>query len=202
MQSENVDSAQSAERVTRSTRKRKKNGKNSVQEPAPESGPNHLGDIRQRLAFMCQDLRTFSANADAAERLNASVHAHFLGPPYLSADDAEFVRSCDLATLRGADAPPASGGSSQQQAKETLPKFLEKGMDDLVKARKAKSERGEEGGRDFVVCTSHDLAPLLQEACAFPKEYFETRAFREAYKRWEKEVRKAAKKGRGGAGPV
>ncbi|KAI0807087.1 hypothetical protein C8Q74DRAFT_1362633 [Fomes fomentarius] len=72
------------------------------------STDQELAKIRQRLAFLTHDLRTFSANADAAERLNTSVHAHFLGPPYLSPNDAGL--------------------------------FLEKGMDALVAARKAKSE--------------------------------------------------------------
>ncbi|KAI0723468.1 hypothetical protein C8Q76DRAFT_723011 [Earliella scabrosa] len=178
-----------------------------------------LARVRQGLAFLCHDLRTFSANADAAARLNASVHAHFLGAPYLSAADADFVHSCALSALRlglGESDPLAerggSGSGPQAQAQvagrqpepETLPQFLEKSMDALMQTRKAKSERdaadgGGKQARDFVVCTSHDLAPLLQEACGFPKQYFETRAFKDAYKRWEKEVRKAAKKGRGPA---
>ncbi|KAI0716011.1 hypothetical protein C8T65DRAFT_572464 [Cerioporus squamosus] len=150
-------------------------------------------DIRQQLAFLCHDLRTFSANKDAAQRLNSSVHAHFLGPPYLSPQDAKFVHTCDLALLRG---PSASSvpTSNATRPKVTLPTYLEEGVDALIKARRAKGEHDPDVERDFVLCTSHDLAPLLQEACGFSKQHFETRTFKDAYKRWEKNVRKTERK--------
>ncbi|KAI8996365.1 hypothetical protein BD414DRAFT_477707 [Trametes punicea] len=160
---------------------------------------NDMTDIRQRLAFLCHDLRTFSAREDAALRLNSSVHAHFLGPPYLSEGQAEFVKGSMLSDLR-----PSSTGPSESQSRQagktdsgadddsqmTLAGFLDRRMAALVAARRAKGED------DFVLCTSHDLAPLLQEACGLSKQDFETRAFRDAYKRWEKEVRKGNKKGK------
>ncbi|KAI0349640.1 hypothetical protein OH77DRAFT_1431837 [Trametes cingulata] len=186
------------------------------------AGPHEqdVAAIRQRLAVLCQDLRTFSASEDAALRLNTSVHAHFLGPPYLSEAQAEYVRAMTVGELRrgttgepeattrsrrpgepSGEGPESSAGQGDDS--KTLSAFLEEGMAALVAARRAKSERavGEDGGgeRDFVMCTSHDLAPLLQEACGFPKQHFETRAFKDAYKRWEKEVRKASKKGKGQA---
>lgn len=163
-----------------------------------DESAQRLAKIRQRLGFLCHDLRTFSANTHAAERLNSSVHAHFLGPPYLSPEDALYVQAYDVAILRSPEAAPDSESSGSGPRKRTLAQFLERGIDVLVETRRAKGE----AARDFVMCTSHDLAPLLQEACGFPKQYFETRAFKDAYQRWEKEVRKAAKKGRGAPGPV
>ncbi|RPD63060.1 hypothetical protein L226DRAFT_607764 [Lentinus tigrinus ALCF2SS1-7] len=155
-----------------------------------------LAAIQQRLAFLCHDLRTFSTNEDAVQRLSTSVHTHFLGSPYLSPQDAQFVQTCDLALLRGPNVSSVSGNTGDiARATLTLPTYLEEGMDELVKARRAKSEHDPDVKRDFVLCTSHDLAPLLQEACGFSKQYFETRAFKAAYKRWEKDVRKAEKKG-------
>ncbi|KAI0052773.1 hypothetical protein FA95DRAFT_1553040 [Auriscalpium vulgare] len=65
----------------------------------------------------------------------------------------------------------------------------------LLEARRAKAALEGQGQEklDFVLCTSHDLAPLLQEACGLPKQHFETRVFKDAYARWEKDLRKAAK---------
>ncbi|KAI9064157.1 hypothetical protein FKP32DRAFT_1591568 [Trametes sanguinea] len=157
-----------------------------------------IESIRQRLAFLCHDLRTFSANEDAELRLNTSVHTHFLGPPYLTESQTDLVQSCPLSKLRlpnhnQAQSTPSAGETSPSSASDpdgdkTLSAFLDARMAALVAARKAKSEN------DFVLCTSHDLAPLLQEACGFSKQHFETRAFKDAYKRWTKEVKKANKK--------
>ncbi|KAI0373589.1 hypothetical protein BV20DRAFT_937433, partial [Pilatotrama ljubarskyi] len=158
-----------------------------------------LERTRQRLAFLCHDLRTFTSNPDAARRLNTSVYPHFIGPPYLTEEDAQIALSYDVRMLRGAsetalldESTPSAEGS------KTLATFLEDGVADLVAARKAKGNNDDRRAeRDFVLCTSHDLAPLLQDACGFSKEYFETRAFRDGYQRWGKEVRKANKKTKG-----
>ena len=88
---------------------------------------------------------------------------------------------------------PTNREESAKPCKQTLAQFLEKGISDLMVARRVKG--GEAGaGDDFIVCTSHDLAPLLLEACALPKQHFETRVFKDSYKRWEKDARKAEKK--------
>ncbi|KAL7280824.1 hypothetical protein ACG7TL_005768 [Trametes sanguinea] len=143
----------------------------------PTQTDKEMDTIRQRLAFLCHDLRTFSANEDAELRLNTSLHTHFLGRP----------------TSRRARRSSPSQASELSSAtdtdgEKTLRVFLDERTAALVAARKAKSEN------DFVLCTSHDLAPLLQEACGFSKQHFETRAFKDAYKRWVKEVKKVSKK--------
>ncbi|KAH9850559.1 hypothetical protein C2E23DRAFT_834424 [Lenzites betulinus] len=154
--------------------------------------------VRQRLAFLCHDLRTFTSNPEAAQRLNTSVYPHFIGPPYLTEEEAQFAIAHDVRTLRGAgSASPPDETAHNVGGSKTLATFLEEGVAALVAARKAKGDGEGRGGRDFVLCTSHDLAPLLQEACGFSKEYFETRAFKDLYQRWGKEVRKANKKGKG-----
>ncbi|KAI0781251.1 hypothetical protein BD413DRAFT_600650 [Trametes elegans] len=161
-------------------------------------------NICQRLAFLCHDLRTFTGNAEAARRLDGSLRAHFLGPPYLSEADAEYARGRDQRTLRGAGHPEHAPSSDAKQSSEggspqTLGAYLEECVAKVMAARKAKGADNDEGGasRDLVLCTSHDLAPLLQEACGSTRQHFETRAFKDAYKRWEKEVRKAGQKGKG-----
>ncbi|KAI0077416.1 hypothetical protein K474DRAFT_1085165 [Panus rudis PR-1116 ss-1] len=145
-------------------------------------------------ACICQYLRTFTDNTAAAHRLDSSVYPHFIGPPYLSEEDAQFVHSCDLQTLRGTSqrTSPEEGIRAQ-----TLFTYLEDRMAALVNVRRAKKgSNGADGdtGRDFVLCTSHDLAPILQEAVGFEKQHFETRTFKTAYKKWEKEVRKGLAK--------
>lgn len=97
--------------------------------------------------------------------------------------------------MRYAGSAPDDTATEESGGSKTLATFLEDGVANLVAARDAKSDN--RGMRDFVLCTSHDLAPLLQEACGLSKEHFGTRAFKDAYKRWEKEVRKAEKKGKG-----
>ncbi|KAI0324578.1 hypothetical protein GY45DRAFT_1331391 [Cubamyces sp. BRFM 1775] len=160
-------------------------------------------DIRRHLGFLCHDLRTFTSNRGAADRLNASVHPHFIGPPYLTEQDATTALSSTLQALRNADCrrdahvPNSELDTGVGAAGSiTLSAFLEQRTAEVIAAREAK--RSGEGGkaRDFVLCTSHDLAPILVEACGFPKEYFETRAFKDAYKRWETMLRKAKKKGK------
>ncbi|KAH9903386.1 hypothetical protein C8Q73DRAFT_674482 [Cubamyces lactineus] len=156
-------------------------------------------DIRQHLGFLCHDLRTFTSNRAAAERLNTSVHLHFIGPPYLTEQDAQTALSSTLQTLRNADGdrgahvPNSDAGAAGSL---TLSAFLEEKIAQVIAAREAKRSADNGKARDFVLCTSHDLAPILLEACAFPKEYFETRAFKDAYKRWEAGLRKAKKKGK------
>lgn len=128
------------------------------------------------------------------------MYPHFIGPPYLTEDHAQYALRCALRTLRYAGRTPAPDDTATEESggSKTLATFLEDGVANLVAARDAKSDSGNNCGmRDFVLCTSHDLAPLLQEACGFSKEHFGTRAFKDAYKRWEKEVRKAEKKGKG-----
>ena len=165
----------------------------AIQEISPDQ---KVEKIRQRLAFLCHDLRTFAANNEAMQRLNASLYPHFLGPPYLSEDEAAFALSSDLYTLRNVGSPLSRDIDAHTERCKSLAVFLEEGMTAIMAAREAKHDE-ERRERDFVLCTSHDLAPLLQEACAFPKQHFETRAFKDAYKRWEKELRKANKKGKG-----
>lgn len=99
--------------------------------------------------------------------------------------------------MRYAGSAPDDTATEESGGSKTLATFLEDGVANLVAARDAKSDSDNRGMRDFVLCTSHDLAPLLQQACGFSKEHFGTRAFKDAYKRWEKEVRKAEKKGKG-----
>lgn len=57
---------------------------------------------------------------------------------------------------------------------------------------KMKGEK-EDGRRDFGVCTSHDLAPIVARVFAIPKGFDEEKAFRAAYKAFEKEWRKKTK---------
>ncbi|KAI8996375.1 hypothetical protein BD414DRAFT_520288 [Trametes punicea] len=156
-----------------------------------------VGDVRQQLAFLCHDLRTFTGNPAAAQRLNTSVYPHFIGPPYLSEEEAQFALSSNVSTLRGAGtAQPDGGSGAVEDESKTLMQFLEEGLTSLMAARRNKDNEEKGGGRDFVLCTSHDLAPLLQEACGFTKQQFETRAFKDAYKGWEKGLRKANRKGK------
>ncbi|CDO68116.1 hypothetical protein BN946_scf185044.g24 [Trametes cinnabarina] len=120
-------------------------------------------------------------------------------PPYLTEEDAQIVLSYDVCMLRSASRAALLDESAiSAEGSKTLTTFLEDGVADLVAARKAKGNNDDQRAeRDFVLCTSHDLAPLLQEACGFTKGYFETRAFRDGYRRWGKEVRKANKKTKG-----
>ena len=108
----------------------------------------------------------------------------------MSTDDANFVLDCELRTLRQGPASHEHASTDSQ----TSAAFMETRMESLMTARREKAGPGA-AARDFVMCTSHDLAPLLVEACAFPKDYFKTKVFKQAYKRWEKDIQKAARKG-------
>ncbi|KAI0795784.1 hypothetical protein C8Q75DRAFT_467832 [Abortiporus biennis] len=176
-------------------------------QPIPTTeDPSSIAELRQRLAFLCHDLQSFSSNDIIATRLNSSIYTFMIGPPYLSEEEANFLLSCDLATLRNRNSSPSESSSSSTDhncgtlistaSKRTLSQFLEKGLDNVIAARRKKSQRELNSTKDFVMCTSHDLAPLLQEACAFDKSDFETKAFRSAYKQWEKGVKRAAKAGK------
>ena len=123
------------------------------------------------------------------------MYPHFIGPPYLTEQDAQTALSSTLQALRNADSRRVPDSDAGVAGSITLSAFLEERTAEVIAAREAKRS-SESGGkaRDFVLCTSHDLAPILLEACGFPKEYFETRAFKDAYKRWETGLRKAKKK--------
>lgn len=149
-------------------------------------------EIRQRLAFLCHDLRTFADYPDARERLESSTHAHFIGPPYFSVDDAVSVLGCPLSSLQ---ARPQPSSSLPHSTSPTLRDFLEEHMASLIQSRRDQSQRTRSDAvkHDFVLCTSHDLAPSLQKACGFSKEFFGTRTFKAAYRTWKKEVQQTSR---------
>lgn len=75
-------------------------------------------------------------------------------------------------------------------------------MKNLMDAKQTKFERDVVSGSmpDYVLCTSHDLAPILQAALSVEKGFAESKAFKQAYKEWQKGLRKAAKKSKGSGG--
>ncbi|KAL4250979.1 hypothetical protein ABKN59_006602 [Abortiporus biennis] len=170
--------------------KRRQTKEKQAQSIPTTEDPSSIAELRQRLAFLCHDLQSFSSNDIIATRLNSSIYTFMIGPPYLSEEEANFLLSCDLATLRNRNSSPSESSSSSTDHN------CEKGLDNVIAARRKKSQRELNSTKDFVMCTSHDLAPLLQEACAFDKSDFETKAFRSAYKQWEKGVKRAAKAGK------
>ncbi|RDB29112.1 hypothetical protein Hypma_014935 [Hypsizygus marmoreus] len=125
-------------------------------------------------------MRTFNTNAKAESRLSTSVWPHGIGPPYIAEDEARTALALTLAELRNPSNPPSVDH-------RTLKAFIDEEVDKIVAARRAK-QASSDGAPDFVLCASHNLAPIIQEAAGLEKGFHESKAFKKEYKSWEKSV--------------
>ena len=71
-----------------------------------------------------------------------------------------------------------------ENVSKSLGAFLDEQMSVIVRNR-AKN-RGGDKKPDFVLCTSHDLAPLLQTALGLERGFDEAKEFKSAYKKWDR----------------
>lgn len=146
-------------------------------------------ELRQRLAFLAHDMRTYSNRPDAESRLSSSIWPHCIGPPYLNEDEISTAMST---TLHSWKTRRESRSLSEEDAGLTLNQYLDREVGKVVESRRLKASRDtdQETRADFVICTSHDLAPILQRALGLDRGFHESKAFKKGCKAWEKEVRK------------
>lgn len=142
-------------------------------------------DIRKKLSFLAHDMRTFSTNGKAESRLSTSIWPHGVGPPYLAEDKVDVALSLTLSELRS----PARVPRTQVDpiGNLTLSEFITKEVEKVIAGRRQKQTSNDV---DFVLCTSHNLAPIIQEALGLEKGYHESKSFKKGYKAWEKSLEK------------
>jgi len=132
--------------------------------------------LKIRLSFLAHDLRTFQSNNHANDRLSASVAPHNIGPPYLTEQEALEALATPLHKFRSTNNP------NHKFSEEKLGTFLDKGLREVLHKRHTKN-----GNKpDFVLCTSHDLAPLLQAALGLERGFDDAKEFKRSYKAWSK----------------
>jgi hypothetical protein len=139
--------------------------------------------MRLKLSFLVHDLRTFKDNPEAENRLNNSISLHHIGPPYLT--DLEATEA--LATPLGAFRALSKNSKHNVDDQETLGTFMDNKMQEIFQNRRLK---GREGGakHDFVLCTSHDLEPMMKTALCLECRFGSSKQFKCAYANWTKNI--------------
>jgi hypothetical protein len=138
--------------------------------------------LKLRLSFLAHDLRTFQSNphADSEARLSASIAPHNrIGPPYLTEQEAVEALAKPLHEFRSIDNPK---GKFLEDVSEKLGTFLDKRLGEILHRRH--ENKGDKP--DFVLCASHDLAPLLQAALCLERGFDDTKEFKRLYRHWSK----------------
>ena len=142
---------------------------------------NDIQILKLRLSFLAHDLRTFQSNPCAEARLSTSIALHNIGPPYLNEQDAVVALGTPLHKFRSID-NPKSKFPGDVSVLETLGTFLDKRLGEVLHKRHSNS-----GDKPFfVLCTSHDLAPLLQTALGLEPGFEDAKEFKRSYKDWSR----------------
>ena len=115
--------------------------------------------MRLKLSFLVHDLRTFNDNPEVENRLKSSTSLHHIGPPYLT--DLEATEA--LATSLGAFWALSKNFKHDADDQKTLGTYLDDRMQKIIQIRRLKWKDGGEK-HDFVLCTSHDLEPMMKTA--------------------------------------
>ena|ERR1700722_9378817 len=142
--------------------------------------------LKLKLSFIAHDLRTFQSNPHARARLEASVSRHNIGPPYLTESEADRALSTPLHAFRlfTCNLPK----HYEDDSSANLGMFLDERLEELMQSRRKKSLEKP----DFVLCTSQDLAPLLQTALGLERGFDNSKEFKNAYTRWDRAHRRAS----------
>jgi hypothetical protein len=124
-----------------------------------------------RLLVFLNDLQTFSNDEDARSRLEYEPQAKlYISSAYFTSDEVEMLLNF-----------PSGTGL-------TLEQTLQFTMEEKMKAAAAGSSR------NYEVCTSHDLAPVVSSLFEVRKGFREERVFKEYLKTFNKQWRKRMKK--------
>ena len=137
-----------------------------------------------RLSFLAHDLRTFKDNPEAENRLgNTSTLLHHIGPPYLTDLEATQAFATPLHTFRSL----STNYKCIADDEESLGEFLNSRMQAVIQSRRLK--RRERGATlDFVLCTSHDLEPMMKTALGLEWRFARSKMFKHAYEKWAKSI--------------
>ena len=142
--------------------------------------------LRASLSFLALDLRIYQSSPPAEKRLLLSVWRHCIGPPYLADElETKAALDCTIGDLgyKGTD----------EISVMTLGAYLDQEAEKLMNARRLKATipLGVDDSHDFVLCTSHDLAPILQRALGLDKGFHQSKAFKKAHKAWERGIQRS-----------
>jgi hypothetical protein len=142
-----------------------------------------LKAMQLKLSFLVHDLRTFKDNPGAEKRLNSSTSLHHIGPPYLTDLEATEALATPLGTFRALSKKFNHDVNDQV----TLGTFLDDRMQEIFQNRRLKAR---EGGvkHDFVLCTSHDLEPMMKTALCLDGRFGSSKIFKSAYANWTKNI--------------
>lgn len=130
----------------------------------------HTSPLFTKIKLFLKDLMTFGSDEDARQRLESDLSTQF----YLS---SAYFTPQDVQTLM--DFPTGSGLTF----KDTLEVLMKDKMDQTRSGVL----------RDYNLCTSHDLAPLIREVFGVRKGFQEEKGFVTAHKTFTKAWRKKEK---------
>ena len=130
-------------------------------------------DLWNRVKIFLQDLLTFGSDTEARERLEADPAAsYYVSSVYFTSDEIQLLLNF-----------PTYSGLTFQQCVEAS----------MVEKMAATSEGN---SRDYNVCTSHDLAPMVRDAFGIRKSFQEKTTFKEALKVFKEQWKKGQKRNR------
>jgi len=127
-------------------------------------------ELFRNVLFLIEDMRAYDSNEQAQARVNHTSPLQDGTPLFFN--DNYFPSPEDASYL------------SKLKTKDG------KGVGEAIKAL----EHGKAAKGSKPSCTSHDIAPILQEAFDVPHRFQESRSFKDAYKTFDKEWRKKQKK--------
>jgi hypothetical protein len=138
--------------------------------------------LKLKLSFLAHDLRTFQSNPNAEARLSTSIVSHNIGP-LLTESEAVRALATPLHTFRPMAHNPMR--KCDENDSKSLGTFLDERLAEIVLNR---AKNNKECGKtpDFVLCASHDLAPLLQVALGLKRGFDDAKEFKSAYKQWDR----------------
>ncbi|KAJ3047809.1 hypothetical protein HK097_011150 [Rhizophlyctis rosea] len=131
----------------------------------------HKSPLWMKVKLYLSDLLRFGSDQDARNRLETDFTAKFyLTNVYFTTDEVNFLLSF-----------PSGSGLTFEQVLEVLMK------DKMNQSRAGNS-------RDFDLCTSHDLAPVVRDVFGIRKGFEEEKIFISASKAFQKEWKAKAKR--------
>lgn len=116
-----------------------------------------------RVRLFVYDLRHYKARDDSRDRLELVVDPSYLGAPYSSPAEVDFLKSTIVESKR-----------SEDNGQKTLEQLIEATLDRKLNRRTKKRMESQ----DFRVCAAHDLAPIFEKAFRIkPKELHKDKEF-------------------------
>lgn len=131
---------------------------------APSNQKHTLDELRQdsklwfKVHVFLYDLRNFRSNHESRDRLDSVVDTYYIGSPYFSATEADYILQ-------------TAGNTETTTLKELLDDFFAQRPEKRMQSRMKDTA-------DYRVCAAHDLAPIVEKVFRIhPKDLAKNKGF-------------------------